>query len=489
MADIVEFRAKARPKVEYEPPDAVIERFHASQALVRAVKGPRGSGKSGASIMEGFQGAGIQEPNHEGKRRTRFLVLRDTYRQLETTTIPSFKKWLGHATRFTGQYPIKGYTKVPMNDGTLVDMETVFLAMDGENIMDNLQSFEASFAWVNEARAIADPKVVNMVISSCGRFPSKDEEGCTSRFVVMDSNPSDEQHWWYKRAQPGQTPEGWEFFDQVSPLIYKSDAPIFHPIRDLYIPNPAATYAHIQNAGYNYWLDLVPGADDPFIRTMVMGEYGVMVMGKPVYQNFWHEDCLSLVPLEWHQALPIVIGIDTSGLHPGAAFMQAWGGRINLLRELHAKDTPFDVFVESVLLPFIAQWFRMNPLLAVLDPSNPRSGVGGKTALKVMNDAGISAVLAPGQNRFNTRIGAVSKLLQRRGAFMVDPSCTMSLAGFRGKYHYKKVESSSMEVYKPMPEKDEYADVHDAIQYGCLYYQTGANSDKSPVPQVRRRMV
>lgn len=489
MADVVQFQARSRPRISYEPPDEVIERFHESKALVRLVKGPRGSGKSGASIMEGMNGAHKQVPNHEGKRRTRFLVLRDTYRQLETTTIPSFKKWLGHASRLSGQYPIKGFTRMPLSDGTAIEMETVFLAMDGENIIDNLQSFEASFAWVNEARAIQDQKIVNMVISSCGRFPSKDEEGCTSRFVVLDSNPPDEMHWWYKNAQKGHTPEGWEFFDQVAPLIYRNTTtPIFYPIKDFYIPNPAATYARIQNAGYDYWLDLIPGADDSFIRTMVMGLYGTMVMGKPVYHQFWNEECASPTPIEWHQSLPIVIGIDTSGLHPGAVFVQASGGQVKVLRELHAKDTPFDTFVESILLPFIAQWFRLNPLIACIDPSNPRSGVGGKTALRILHENGISAQLA-GSNRLNVRLGSVTKLLQRRGAIIVDPSCPLLLSGFRGKYHFAKIESSMVEAYKPTPEKDEFADVHDALQYACLFFAMGSSQDKNPVPQVRRRMV
>jgi hypothetical protein len=472
----------------YEPPDDVLESFHASKALVRGVRGPRGSGKSAASIMEGMQGAGTQNVNHEGRRRSRFLVLRDTYRQLETTTIPSFKKWLGPYTRFSGVYPIKGFTRAPNPDGSVLEMETVFLAMDGENIIDNLQSFEASFAWINEARAIQNRNVVNMVIASCGRYPSKDEEGCPNAFVVMDTNPCDEFHWWHD-ADVKETPSGWAFFAQASPLIYLRDAPTYYDKPAFYKPNPAATYARIQNKGYDYWLDQIPGATDPFIRTMVMGKYGTLVAGKPVYEKYWHEDCLSPTPIEAHPSLPIVVGIDTSGLHPGAVFCQAYQGRVNALHELHAADSPFDQFCEAVLMPTINERYRMNPIIAVVDPSNPRYGVGGKTALQILIGYGIDAVLAR-TNRLNERLGAVTKLLQRRGALAIDPGCKILVEGFRGKYHYKKIDTSGVIVaYKPVPEKDKYADVHDGFQYVALYYSGGTQAQKVIVPPRKVMMV
>lgn len=474
--------ARSKPRVVYEPPDLVLEAFHEDKARVRGVMGPRGSGKSGASIAEAVQGAFGQNVNPRGYRRSRFLVLRDTYRQLETTTIPSFKKWLGHATRFTGQYPIRGFTKLPCPDGTRIEMETIFLAMDGENIIDNLQSFEASFAWINEARGIERPDVVSMVQSSCGRYPSKDEEGCATKFVVMDTNPPDEYHWWYKADV--ETPvEGWKFFRQVPPLLYDGPPGTYVGDKRFYRPNPAATYARIQNAGYDYWLDLIPGSSDAFIRTMVMGQYGTLVTGKPVYESFWHEDVISAEPLRIHDALTVCVGIDTSGLHPGAVFGQIAGGRVNLLRELHAKDTPFDEFIEAVFAPFVAQHFPRCPLICIVDPSNPRLGAGGKTALQLLQRRGFEATLAT-SNRFNLRVGAVVYLLQRRGALAIDPSLKMVIEGFRGKYHYKKIESSGLMVmHRQMPEKNDFADVHDGLQYLALHYQQGRMPVPMPMPK------
>lgn len=478
-------------QVEYEPACSTIEDFHASPSLVRGLMGARGTAKSGACIAEGYGAACEQTPSWDGKRRSKFLVLRDTYRQLETTTIPSFMKWLGKngMTHLKGTYPIHAYTRceAPGGDGTRIEMETVFLAMDGENIIDNLQSFEASFAWINEARAIESQNIVNMVLSSTGRFPSKDEEGCKRRFVAMDTNPPDEFHWWYK-SNVESTPEGWEFFIQEPPLIYTPPQPgmiTYVPDKAYYKPNPRATYATVQNEGYGYWLDLIPGSTDAFIRTMVMGKFGTIVAGKPVYGQWWNEDVIAPKPIPVVEALPVLVGIDTSGLHPGAVFTQASGGVVNALDECHAMHLPFDEYVEAILVPKINERFRQNQIIATVDPSNPRASIGGKTAIQILNGWGIQAELAS-TNRFNARLGAVVRLLQRRRALSIDRRCTMLIQGFRGKYAYPKIESSLIEAYKPMPEKNEFADIHDGFQYAALYYQRGAERGNiQPVPPKR----
>jgi hypothetical protein len=476
--------------VGYNPVDEVSREFHEKgiSALVRGIMGARGTGKSGTCIMDGLRGASQQNVSRTGVRRSRFLVLRDTYRQLETTTIPSFKKWLGPVSRIHGNYPIRALTRIPslQHDGTAIEMETVFLAMDGENIIENLQSLEASFAWINEARAIENPNIVNMVLASCGRYPSKDEEGCNQRFVVMDSNPPDDSHWWH-RADVVDRPPGWHFYTQESPLVYKHEGQreSYSNRPEDYTPNPRALYARIQNAGYNYWLDLIPNASDAFIRTMVMGRYGTFVAGKPVYGLSWTEEVVAKEALTHNQAIQIVAGIDTSGLHPAAVFGQLRQGTVHILGELHVKDTPFEEFLDAAFIPYCMERFPNCSIFAVLDPSNPRAGIGGKNALQVCQSRGIAATLAP-TNIFNRRIGAVTTLLMRRKALVIDPRAQLLLAGFRGKYRYEKIEAQGIqEVYKPQPVKDEYADVHDGMQYLCLYYQFGRQEQKIIVPQKR----
>ena len=60
-----------------------LSRFHRSDAFVRAVRGPVGSGKSTAMSWEIMRRAREQKPAPNGKRRTRWAVVRNTYRELK----------------------------------------------------------------------------------------------------------------------------------------------------------------------------------------------------------------------------------------------------------------------------------------------------------------------------------------------------------------------------------------------------------------------
>lgn len=63
------------------------EKFHNSDAKMRVIMGPVGSGKSVAMCFEVFLRARNQAPGADGFRRTRFAVVRETVRQLADTTI------------------------------------------------------------------------------------------------------------------------------------------------------------------------------------------------------------------------------------------------------------------------------------------------------------------------------------------------------------------------------------------------------------------
>ena len=75
-------------------------KFHNSDAFVRSLFGPIGSGKSVACVIEmlriSFQ---VQEPQYDdpkypfGVRKSRWVVVRNTYRELIDTTIQTFFDW------------------------------------------------------------------------------------------------------------------------------------------------------------------------------------------------------------------------------------------------------------------------------------------------------------------------------------------------------------------------------------------------------------
>ena len=65
-------------KINYRA-SATFRRVHKSNELVKAIRGPIGSGKSVGCVMEMFRICLNQEPNSDGVRRTRWACVRNTY--------------------------------------------------------------------------------------------------------------------------------------------------------------------------------------------------------------------------------------------------------------------------------------------------------------------------------------------------------------------------------------------------------------------------
>src|SRR5215813_1713624 len=66
----------------------------ASDAFVRCIVGPIGSGKTSACIIELLRRASQQAPGPDGIRHTRFVVIRNSYPQLRDTTKKTFDSWI-----------------------------------------------------------------------------------------------------------------------------------------------------------------------------------------------------------------------------------------------------------------------------------------------------------------------------------------------------------------------------------------------------------
>ena len=54
--------------------------------------GPVGSAKTSSALMRLLRHARLQDSGDDGVRHTRFGIIRDTYRNLDKTTIPSWFK-------------------------------------------------------------------------------------------------------------------------------------------------------------------------------------------------------------------------------------------------------------------------------------------------------------------------------------------------------------------------------------------------------------
>lgn len=84
--------AATMPTVDvWEPPGPIADAFYWSDADIIGIRGPVGSGKTTAHLRSRFRRA-LMMPRStiDGKRRYKVVIARETYRQLWSTTIPSW---------------------------------------------------------------------------------------------------------------------------------------------------------------------------------------------------------------------------------------------------------------------------------------------------------------------------------------------------------------------------------------------------------------
>ena len=294
--------------------------FHGCDSFYRGIMGPVGSGSSTACVMELWTRAHEQKP-HNNVRRTRFAIVRRTYPELISTSMKTWREWVPESIcHISMSAPITGHCTMPLHDGTILDMEVIFLALAGPDDIEKLKSLELTMIWFNEACEI-DHEVIVMAGTRVDRYPSPKMGGCTFSGVIMDTNPPDEESWWHNLAEE-EKPETYTFFQQppsILPVPKKNPNDL-----QMYVPNtgqipgilPAENVAN-HNSGYEYWMRMVHGAKPGFIKTMLEGKYGSSISGKPIYPSYnddvhcpTDENTGKKKEIEVIHGLPLLLGFD-----------------------------------------------------------------------------------------------------------------------------------------------------------------------------------
>jgi hypothetical protein len=194
----------------YNAPPTVSE-FLDSDAFIRVIVGPVGSGKSSGCVLELLRRAMEQAPGPDGLRRTRWVVIRNTYGQLRDTTRKTFEQWFEPLIQSgAGKWREQSFTfEIEFED---VRSEVLFRALDRPEDKKKLLSLEVTGAYINEAREM--PKEVFDVLQQrVGRYPSKMQGGPSWFGIWMDTNPWHTGHWGYKLFSVTK-PDGHVLFEQ-----------------------------------------------------------------------------------------------------------------------------------------------------------------------------------------------------------------------------------------------------------------------------------
>jgi len=462
-------------KIVVDTLEPTLEKYRQSRALVTSIIGPLGSGKTYASCESIFERMCEQEPDSQGRRKTRFFAVRNTYSELLTTTIKDWLYLYEDLGRFTrgGSSPPTHLLKFRLQDKTIVDAEFIFISMDRPQSIRKLRGSQLTGVWINESKEI-DKAVIDMALLRIGRYPSAIDGGPTWYGMLCDSNAPDDDNWLYKIHEE-DPPENWDLLKQpggVMREMVKNDHDQLE-WNGKWIPDPLAENLH--NLPDEYYIRGMEGKDDDWIAVNLANEYGDTNDGKPIYQKQWSDtlhvsDTIQVIP-----DAPIIVGMDF-GLTPAAIIGQETpNGTINILDEVIGEGMGIEQFVKSALKPILNESYKNCEWNFVGDPAgNRRADTNEETVFKVLDDLGMPCEAA-NTNDPTIRWEAVRDPLQQlrdgKPAFQLHKRCRILRKGFNSGYQFKRIHVTGTTRYNDKADKNKYSHPHDGLQYLMMWVQ------------------
>jgi len=413
---------------------------------MRVLVGPVGSGKSVACVMEILIKAMAQEP-FNGVRKSRWAIVRNSYRELLDTSQKTFHQWCpkdwGEESIVNAMFTIKQQ----LEDGTAMECEVLFRALDKPADVKKLLSLELTGIWFNEARELP-LSVVNMGATRVGRYPSKIDGGPSWFGIILDTNPPDNDHY-ICTVFDEKTPENCDLFHQPSGLADNAE--------------------NIENLPANYYGNIAVGKQKNWVDVYVHGKYGFVSDDNPVFPQY--NDDIHYVDEEFQplQSKPIYIGIDF-GLTPAMVFGQlnAAGG-MDIFDELQTFNMAAKEFgrVAHLHMQTVYRGFKFE---AYGDPAgNQRAQTDEVTPFMILAEQGINA--SPTYtNDPDIRIEVIASYLRQldftgKPAFRIWKNAPGFRKAMAGGYKYKRVQVGGEERFKNEPDKNKHSHIADAAQY------------------------
>lgn len=434
------------------------QRFHADDNFMRFIMGPFGSGKTTIGLIELLLRGIKQPPDLAGKRRSRGIVIRNSFPELRSTTIPSYLSWYRDICNITYGSPITSRINLPLPDGTVLEQEIFFIGLDDEGSAKKLFSMELTFGFIDEFVHVPN-HILDILSGRVGRYPEVRDVQDSWYGIWGSSNPCSVEHWYYKLSQE-KKPEGMSFYHQPPGLIVNEKGKL--------ITNPDAE--NLQFLVKGYYEKQAIGKDDDYIKVFLMGQYGELRSGKPCYPQY--KDDIHFVEeiKDPDKRLPIVVGIDV-GLHGNAAvFTQLLpSGTMVVFDELFTKDQSITEFARDTLVPHINNNYYKYNMVLVTDPAaTSRSASNKRSAFDIFRKEYNLPVEIAVTNDILARIDGVVSFLVKRDGFVLGPKCPWIRRGMISEYRYKDVKGSLGTRFHDKPEKNDYSHTADALQYAAL---------------------
>lgn len=438
-------------------PGPIAEAFMNDRSFVSAIMGPIGSAKTSTCIGRLWYSACQQAPSPQtGERYSRWVCIRDTYRNLNRSLIASYfkrvpREW-GEFRDGGGNGPSLHRIRARVPGVGIVNTEFLFAAVADQDVEAFCRGFEFTGGYLNEMDLLP-PDLLPNLLSRAGRYPDMDHGGATWRGAIGDLNAPDTDSWFYNDfvAEPRT---GYRLFVQPGGMTAGAE--------------------NRHNLPADYYERLCEGQPDWWVRRFVHNQWGFSRAGQPVYPEWrdaWH---CSPAPLPVADRR-LVIGLD-QGLRGAATFWQTTTlGQWRCLDELLAADSGEGAtrFAQR-LAALLAERFRGLPIEAWADPAGWARDSDEQTwASVVARVAGIKIRPAP-TNTPAARWEAVRLPLTRvidggQPGLLIDPRCRVLRRGFNAGYRFKRIRTAGRDHYDVTADKTvRDADVHDSAQYALL---------------------
>ena len=449
--------------INYKPPPTLksfIRNYRPGELFYDWVVGPYGSGKTTGDFFKLIFMAGLQEPNAQGIRKTKATVVRQSYKQLDDTTIDSWNKWF--------KEPVAGHWELTKRVFHLkfgdVECDVLFRALDTPADVSRVLSLETTFAIIDEFKDIPRD-IIEALAARLGRYPAN----CTNFGMWGASNTGTESNWWYDYLHDEKVVQ--------KITIDNLDAPRDDRITRYY-HQPDALGPYVENEEHlpkGYYKNLIAGKTDEWIRQWVRSEWGYDASGKPVVASFNPSIHVSKAPLIYNPNLPLIVGLDP-GLG-GSAFVfgqEDLQGRLLVLGELVQEGYGAERLIFERLKPYLRRrGFTEDPIIAPDPAANLRSQADEKPIIAVFKRH-YTVKFVDMNNRLPERLGAIDfftgGLTPAGPKLLIDGAeCPNLVRALKGGWRFEMSKKED-HLKSPVPEKNNFSHVGDSFGYLCRFF-------------------
>lgn len=448
----------------WEPPGPVSQEFALDFAsFVPFIMGPVGGGKTTTCIFKSQVFSATMPVCTDGVIRSKGVVVRDSYRTLEKTTMASWFQWFPKdhpGWSFTGgnDRPAVHTLRFRRPDGRVVESIVEFVGIGDKRVEDILRGWEGSWAWMNEADLMSED-VLDYLTQRIRRYPAKRllPAGVDPPGMVMgDLNAPDVDSYIHKKFVE-LLPPGWRLYRQPGGL------------------DPNAE--NLRNLPRDYYQRMMAGKQDWWLRRFIHNRFGYSRFGQPVYPEFNETLHVSSHVLMPRPGVPIAIGLD-AGLSPAAVILQQLpDGQFLVLEELVPGHGVGPTRFATELVRLLQERYAAFDIrVIVADPAAEHGAdteAGELSWIETVAKAVGQAVVPCFTNEPALRTEAVRLRLMhmidgRRPGLVVSPTCRKLIQGFAYGYRFENTRKDSSSPFKDKAEKNDFSHVHDALQYGVL---------------------